>query len=106
MKEIEQLKKAILEDYPRLTEESEFSFACHPGVPCFNACCGDINIFLTPYDVIRLKNRLGITSGEFLSKFTISPFDENTKYPILLFKMQENEGKTCHFVKDEGCSVY
>ncbi len=106
MQELERLKKVILEEYPRLTEESEFSFRCHPGIPCFNACCADINIFLTPYDIIRLKNRLGITSGEFLSRYTISPFDEKTKYPIILLKMNEDKKKTCPFVTAEGCSVY
>ena len=106
MKEIENLKKAILEEYPRMDLSSEFSFKCHPGVTCFNQCCADVNIFLTPYDVIRLKNRLGITSGDFLSKYTIMPFDENSKFPVLLFKMQENEKKSCHFVGDKGCTVY
>jgi Fe-S-cluster containining protein len=104
--EIERLKKAILNDYPRMSEESEFCFKCHKDVPCFNACCGDVNIFLTPYDVIRLKNRMGVTSGEILSKYTLSPFDENTKYPVLLLKMEDNEKKSCPFVTEEGCSVY
>ena len=106
MKEIENLKKAILEEYPRLSEESRFQFRCHPGVKCFNECCGDVNIFLTPYDIIRLKNRLGITSAEFLSKYTLSPFDKDLKYPVVLLKMEENEKKTCPFVADKGCSVY
>ncbi len=106
MKEIEKLKKTILEEYPRLSEESRFQFKCHPGVPCFNDCCRDVNIFLTPYDIIRLKNRLGISSAEFLSKYTISPFDENLKYPVVLLKMDENEKKNCPFVTDKGCSVY
>lgn len=104
--EIERLKKAILEEYPRLTEDSRFNFKCHPGVSCFNECCGDVNIFLTPYDIIRLKNNLGITSGEFLSKYTIAPFDENLKYPVVLLKMEDNEKKSCPFVKESGCSVY
>lgn len=106
MQEIERLKKVILEEYPRLNEESEFCFKCHKDVPCFNACCGDINIFLTPYDIIRLKNRLGITSGEFLSKYTLSPFDKNAKYPIILLKMNEDEKKSCPFVSEKGCTVY
>lgn len=105
-REIEKLKETILKEYPRLSEESEFCFKCHKNVPCFNACCGDVNIFLTPYDILRLKNRLGITSGEFLAKYTLSPFDENTKYPIILLKMEDNEKKSCPFVTDEGCSVY
>jgi len=106
MREIENLKKAILEEYPRLAKDSAFDFGCHKGVPCFNDCCGDVNIFLTPYDIIRLKNNLGITSGEFLEKYTISPFDENLKYPIVLLKMNADNKKSCPFVTESGCQVY
>jgi Fe-S-cluster containining protein len=106
MREIERLKEEILRDYERLDEKSEFRFACHPGVPCFNACCGDVNIFLTPYDIIRLKNSLGITSGEFLSKYTVSPFDKNLKYPVILLRMNDDEKKSCPFVGEAGCGVY
>jgi Fe-S-cluster containining protein len=106
MNEMERFKKTILDEYPRLTEESEFCFKCHKDLPCFNACCGDVNIFLTPYDVIRLKNKLGISSGEFLSRYTISPFHKNAKYPVLILKMLDNEKKTCPFVAEAGCTVY
>ena len=105
-REIEKLKETILKEYPRLNLDSQFRFKCHKDVPCFNSCCGDVNIFLTPYDIIRLKNRLGITSGEFLAKYTISPFDENTKYPVILLKMEDNERKSCPFVSEAGCTVY
>ncbi len=106
MKEIENLKAQILKDYPRLTEDSEFKFACHKNVPCFNECCADVNIFLTPYDIIRLKKNLDITSTEVLKKYTISPFDENLKYPVLLLKMNDDKKKTCPFVGKNGCTVY
>lgn len=106
MKEIENLKNAILKEYPRLSRDSNFTFNCHKGVPCFNDCCGDVNIFLTPYDIIRLKKRLNITSGEFLRKYTICPFDENLKYPVLLLKMEDDEKKHCPFVGPDGCGVY
>ncbi len=106
MEEIEKFKEEILREYERMSLDSEFSFACHPGVPCFNQCCADINIFLTPYDIIRLKNTLGMTSQEFLSKHTVSPFDKNLKYPVILLKMNEDEKKTCPFVGKEGCGVY
>jgi hypothetical protein len=106
MEEIEKLKEEILKDYPRLTKDDSFSFLCQPGVPCFNDCCGDVNIFLTPYDIIRLKRSLGIRSGEFLSKYTISPFDKNLTYPVILLRMDEDERKSCPFVTKEGCSVY
>lgn len=106
MREIENLKEAILKEYPRLNLNSEFTFRCHPGVACFNACCADVNIFLTPYDIIRLKTRLGITSEQFLKKYTIAPFDVNLKFPILMLKMDETEKKPCPFVTQDGCGVY
>jgi hypothetical protein len=106
MKEVRKFKEEILKKYPRLDKNSEFSFGCHPGVPCFNACCHDVNIFLTPYDIIRLKNRLGISSEEFLSKYTLMPFDKNLGYPVVMFQMTEDEEKACQFVGDKGCTVY
>ncbi len=106
MSEIERLKEEILKDYPRLSKDDSFTFACHSGVACFNDCCGDVNIFLTPFDIIRLKNNLGISSQEFLDTYTILPFDENLKYPVVLLKMEEDEKKRCPFVSDEGCRVY
>jgi Fe-S-cluster containining protein len=106
MSEIERLKEEILKDYPRLTKDDSFTFACNSGVACFNDCCGDVNIFLTPYDILRLKNRLGISSQEFLDSYTLLPFDENLKYPVVLLKMEEDEKKRCPFVSDEGCRVY
>ncbi len=106
MKEIEKLKKAILDEYPRLTENDKFCFKCHPGVSCFNDCCADVNIFLTPYDIIRLRKNLGITSEEFLKKYTLAPFDKNLKYPVVMLKMEDNEKKSCPFVTEAGCGVY
>ncbi len=106
MREIEDLKKEILKEYPRLDKQSRFAFSCHPGVPCFNDCCGDVNIFLTPYDIIRLKNNLGISSTELLKKYTISPFDQNLKYPVILLQMGDDPKKKCPFVTGEGCRVY
>lgn len=106
MKELERFKKTVLEEYPRMGMDSKFRFKCHRGVPCFNECCRDVNIFLTPYDIIRLKKKLGITSEEFIKKYTITPFDQNLKYPILLLKMEDDEKKSCPFVAEEGCTVY
>lgn len=106
MREIQKLKEEILKEYPRLKRDSEFSFGCHPGVPCYNACCGDVNIFLTPYDIIRLKNRLGITSEEFLKKYTLMPFDKNLAYPVVMLQMNDDEKKSCRFVAAQGCTVY
>ncbi|MCB1863208.1 MAG: YkgJ family cysteine cluster protein, partial [Gammaproteobacteria bacterium] len=45
---------------------SRLKFRCHKGISCFNACCKRADITLTPYDVIRLKDRLGKSSTDFL----------------------------------------
>lgn len=107
MKDMEGMKKHILDEYERLGKDDTFSFSCHPGISCFNNCCGDVNIVLTPYDILRLKNRLGITSTEFISKYTVRPFTEDQQLPVVLFKMQDDkENKPCHFVSGPGCGVY
>ncbi len=88
-----------------LPGEKEISFKCYPGISCFNACCSNIDITLTPYDIIRLKNRLDIDSSEFLKEYTV-PF-EFEKDGIAGVKFKPVDGGTaCRFMVDEGCSVY
>lgn len=106
MQEIERFKEAILKEYPRMSLEDRFSFRCHKNVPCFNHCCADVNIFLTPYDIIRLRLNLKLSSDEFLSRYTLAPFDKNLKFPVLMLKMNEDDSKTCPFVTAAGCGVY
>lgn len=107
MNQLETLKKTILEQYPRLSADANFQFACHPGVSCFNQCCSDVNIFLTPYDVLRLKNHLGISSQEFLDRYTQLVADRKQQLPAVQLRMTETEDKKCHFVDSEkGCTVY
>ncbi|MFC2084045.1 YkgJ family cysteine cluster protein [Bacteroidota bacterium] len=107
MSKLDSLKKTILEQYPRLKADDKFQFACHPGVSCFNQCCSDVNIFLTPYDVLRLKNHLGIDSQEFIDKFTQLIADQNQPLPLVQLRMNDNDIKDCFFVDPEkGCTVY
>lgn len=106
MNEAEAMSQQILEEADRLGRNDKFNFACEKGAPCFTECCGDVNIFLTPYDIIRLKKRLGMTSGEFLKKHTIQPFTKKTKIPVVVLKMNEGEGRKCPFVTADGCTVY
>lgn len=106
MKELDNLKEAVLKEYPRMDRESSFRFNCHRNINCFNKCCTDVNIFLTPYDIVRLKNKLKISSQEFLDRFTILPIDENQRHPVVMLKMKDDAEKSCPFVGKEGCSVY
>ena len=89
----------------QLEGDAVIQFRCHKDIDCFNACCRNIDIMLTPYDIIRLKKRLGITSTEFLRQYTV-PF-EFGKNSVAGVKYKPKEGTTeCQFVTDEGCSVY
>ena len=100
------LQEKIIEEYPRLGPDDKFEFACHPGVSCFNKCCGDVNIFLSPYDVLRMKQRLGISSTEFLEKYTMMPVQKDMKTPVIMLRMNDDEAKSCQFLGDAGCSIY
>jgi len=90
----------------RLSLDSKFTFRCHPGVPCFTQCCRGINIILTPYDIIRLKNRLQLTSEEFLAIYTEPQLLEKTDLPVVTLKLLDDEKSSCPFVRKEGCLVY
>ena len=102
----QQLQEKILADQPRLGPDDSFKFACHPGVSCFNECCGDVNIFLSPYDVLRMKKRLGMTSSEFLEKYAVMPVQKDMRTPVVMLKMKGDEAKTCPFLAEGGCGIY
>lgn len=86
-------------------ENHVIKFRCYKGIECYNACCSNIDIMLTPYDILRLKQRLGISSTEFLATYTY-PFEFN-KNSIAGVKYKPVEGGTaCQFMVEEGCSVY
>ena len=88
-----------------LTENSPFHFACHDALPCFTQCCKDVNIYLTPYDVLRLRQALRIGSSEFLAKYTRSFLTKVTNIPVVQLLM-DHQFLRCPFVAEEGCRVY
>jgi hypothetical protein len=80
-------------------------FRCHRGVACWNACCSNIDISLTPYDILRLARRLDLTTTGFLERYTV-PY-EMEKDGIAGVKLRPVEGGTaCRFMEPEGCGVY
>jgi Fe-S-cluster containining protein len=83
-----------------------FSFRCHPGVACFNRCCRNLNLFLYPYDVLRLKNHLEISAGQFLDEYVDVVLRPETFFPEVLLRMADNAEKTCPYLTESGCSVY
>ncbi|MBV5308412.1 YkgJ family cysteine cluster protein [Chromatium okenii] len=84
---------------------SPLQFHCHPGISCFNACCKRADITLAPYDVLRLKRRLGLTSTEFIRQFTV-PFQmDGDGLPGIKLKTDDN-GTCLQLAGDAGCGVY
>lgn len=91
----------------RLGYSSRFKFKCHAGVSCFTQCCRGIQIILTPFDIIQMKNRLGLSSREFLAIYTEPHLLEKTDLPMVTLKLLEDERDSCPFVKDgQGCIIY
>ncbi|PID71957.1 MAG: zinc/iron-chelating domain-containing protein [Desulfobulbus propionicus] len=84
----------------------QFCFACHPDVPCFTECCRELDLALTPYDVLRLKNHLDIHSGRFLEQYVIIEWDESMLFPVCYLTMVDDGKASCIFVSKQGCTVY
>jgi hypothetical protein len=43
-----------------LDSGTTIQFRCRKGIACWNACCSNIDVSLTPYDILRLKKRLDL----------------------------------------------
>jgi hypothetical protein len=56
-------------------------------------------MYLYPYDIIRLKQRLGMTSEECLMQHTITAFRENPYFPNVMLKMSDLQDSPCSFLE-------
>jgi len=83
-----------------------FHFSCHRGVSCFTECCAKLRLILTPYDILRMKNRLKLTSDQFLERYTDTILDKNSRFPMVKLRMMSDQKQACPFVTNEGCSIY
>ncbi len=81
-----------------------FKFDCHKGLSCFTECCSKLDLLLTPYDVLRIKNRLNMDSKSFIDEYTDMDLEDYPPFPILKLKMRE-DGR-CPFLREDGCSIY
>ena len=83
----------------------EIRFQCRKGIACWNACCSNIDISLTPYDILRLKQRFAMSSGAFLHKYTVPYEMERDGIAGVKLRPVDN-GTACQFMTEAGCSVY
>ena len=89
-----------------LEPDSTFRFECHPGVRCFNRCCHDLVLPLTPYDVMVLCRYLGMDGESFLERYATVRTFPKTGFPLPFLNMDDVETLPCPFVGPDGCSVY
>jgi Fe-S-cluster containining protein len=108
-KKMDEVKKTLKQSVVvpnQMTRKDKLNFKCYPGIGCFTKCCSGIRINLTPYDIYRLKNRLGMSHHDFLLEYTVPRSIDGTPLPVAVLKMKEDAEKSCPFVTPEGCTVY
>jgi uncharacterized protein len=89
-----------------LSPDSSFTFHCQAGLPCFNQCCHAPTIILSPYDLLRLKQALGITSGQVLERYTRQEIEPNANLPLVFVDAFRSAEGGCPFLGAQGCTVY
>jgi uncharacterized protein len=90
----------------RIEPDDVFSFQCHPGISCFTHCCRQLELALTPYDVLRLKKATGLSSSAFLENYVIIEREKEDVFPRLYLTMVDDGNASCVFVAQNGCSLY
>ncbi len=108
-KKMEEVRKRLKQGVivpQQLTRSDRMKFKCYPGIGCFTKCCSGIRINLTPYDIYRLKKRLGMSQHDFLLEYTVPGSIDGTPLPIVVLKMKDDGQRSCPFVTPEGCTVY
>jgi Fe-S-cluster containining protein len=103
---IQRIAATMEDEFRQLLPDEPFPFACHKTVACFNECCRDLNQSLTPYDLLRLKTGLGLSTTEFLTTYTRIHTGPETGLPVPTLRPRDNAGLTCPFVTPHGCRVY
>jgi Fe-S-cluster containining protein len=97
-------------DFPdnvtRLCGLKPFLFGCHPKVSCFTECCRELDLALSPYDVLRLRKELQIKSAEFIEHYVVLELDEKGVFPVLYLGMVDDGRASCPFITGKGCRVY
>ncbi|MFN2353639.1 MAG: YkgJ family cysteine cluster protein [Desulfopila sp.] len=87
-------------------QNEPFVFDCHKGVDCFTHCCRQLDLALAPYDVLRLKNALGMHSAQFLDNYVIIEREDGEVFPRFYLTMVDDGNASCVFVTKDGCSLY
>jgi len=94
------------ENVTRLCGSRKFSFGCHAGVKCFTECCRELELSLTPYDFLRLRKNLALSSADFIKQYIVIEQEESDVFPCFYLGMVDDGRASCPFVGPAGCKVY
>ncbi len=94
------------EHVSRIVPGDVFTFLCHKQISCFTHCCRELELILTPYDVLRLRRATGLSSAELHRRYIIEEFTEADAFPRYYLSMVDDGRASCVFVNDRGCSIY
>jgi Fe-S-cluster containining protein len=90
----------------RLCTSKPFTFCCHPDLSCFTECCRELDLALSPYDVLRLCRELQLSSAEFIERYVVVEQDEHGGFPGVYLGMVDDSRASCPFISANGCTVY
>ena len=89
----------------QLRADDTFRFRCRKGIACFNKCCENIDILLTPWDIVRSARHFGISTREAIDRYTVDFAMDAKGMPGL--KLAQKEGSTaCIHLTPDGCGIY
>lgn len=94
------------EHVARINPGEPFSFLCHKDVACFTHCCRQLELSLTPYDVLRLRRATGLNASELLDKYILVEQEDTDIFPRFYLAMVDDGNDSCVFVTVDGCSIY
>ncbi|NTV13741.1 MAG: YkgJ family cysteine cluster protein [Desulfobulbaceae bacterium] len=89
-----------------LDRDQPFAFRCDSGLSCFTDCCRQLELALTPYDVLRLSTHLGLSGGDFLERYALIEKNDQDAFPQVFLGMVDDGRSSCPFVSAAGCTVY
>ena len=90
----------------KVKRDEVFTFLCHPDNTCFTNCCRQLELALTPYDILRLKNAAGLSSSAFLERYVLIEKEKDDPFPRLYLTMVDDGKASCVFVSGQGCAFY
>jgi len=89
----------------QLWAENTFRFNCHKGIACFNKCCENADILLSPWDIVRIARHFGLRTREAIDRYTEDFEMDGQGMPGLKLKRKAGSSSCIHLTP-EGCGIY